>query len=139
MTEPARSIDVLRVAQVRRLRVSLTLDGAPIRSETTVVDAGPWTVCFATTIAEPHAPLELHSTYLGTRGAVTQATHLRCGPGTGQAESEAAEHAHGILPVWQAHDRLLMDHLQVVVEHATRLGLSLAVGELDDALAALDV
>jgi hypothetical protein len=43
------------------------------------------------------------------------------------------------LPVWHEQDRLLLDHLQVVVEHATGLELALAVGELDDALASLAV
>lgn len=127
------------MAAVRRLPVSLTLDGAPVEAETTIVDAGPWTVCFATTIADPRAPIELHSTYLGADGATTQATHLRCGPGKGEAQSEAVEHSAESLPVWHAHGRLLLDHLQLVIEHATQLDLALALGELDDALAALAV
>jgi hypothetical protein len=139
MTGPPATRDVARVAPVRRLPVSLMLDGEPVASETTVVDAGPWTVCFATTLADPRAPIELHSTYQGTPSAQTQAIHLLCGPGGGEARSDAAGHDHDSLPVWHAHDRLLVDHLQVVVSHATQLGLTLAVGELEDALAVLDV
>lgn len=103
------------------------------------MDAGAWTVCFATAISDPRAPVELHSTYVGADGATTQAIHLRCGPGRGEAQSETAEHSADALPVWHAHDRLLLDHLHVVVDRATKLGLALAVGELDDALAALAV
>ena len=131
--------DVPRIAVVRRLPVSLTLDGAPVETETTIVDAGSWTVCLATTIADPRAPIELHSAYTGTRGAATRAVHLRCGPRGGEAETVAVEHAADALPVWHAHDRLLLDHLQVVVDCATRLRLAVAVGELDDALASLIV
>lgn len=139
MPVPSPSSDVLRAALVRRLPVSLTLDGAPVASETTIVDAGAWTVCFATTIADPRAPVELHSSYVGASGAMTQAVHLRCGPGRGEAQTETVEHAAGALPVWHAHDRLLVDHLHVVVDCATKLGLAVAVGELDDALASLAV
>lgn len=139
MPAPSPSRDVLRAALVRRLPVSLTLAGEPVESETTIVDAGAWTVCFATTVADPRAPVELHSTYVGANGAATRAIHLRCGPGRGEAQTETAEHSANTLPVWHAHDRLLLDHLHVVVEHATNLSLTLAVGELDDALAALAV
>lgn len=137
MVDPSASSDVLRTVPVRRLRVPLTLDRVSVESDTSVVDAGPWTVCLATSIADPRAPISLHSTYVGTSGAMTQAIHLRCGPRRGQAQSEAVEHSADALPVWHQHDRLLLDHLQVVVDHATRHGLTLAVGELDDALASL--
>jgi hypothetical protein len=139
MTDPTPSSDILRMASVRRLPVPLMLNGAPVESETSMVDAGAWIVCFATTIADPRAPIELYSTYMGARGATTRALHLRCGPRKGEARSEAAEHAADALPVWHAQDRLLVDHLHVVVDHATELGLALAVGELDGALASLAV
>lgn len=95
-----------------RLAVSILLDGLHVSSETLTVTAGAHVLVLSTTIAAPHVPYSLHSTYIGQRGEPTAVTHLLLAPAAG-AELVQRRHAAHELPV--ADDErhtCLYDHLQ---------------------------
>jgi hypothetical protein len=62
------------VAERNLIPLHITLDGQPERSETPVASAGPYALVLSSVL--PDRAVELHSTYLGHPGALTQASHL---------------------------------------------------------------
>ena len=112
-----------------RLPVSIVIAGTPVSSETLMPDAGAHVVVLSTTVASPHAPYGLHSTYVGDRAEATAATHLLLAPRQG-AQLTQRRHAAGELPVDDDRQLCLYDHLQellaalVVDGHEARIDVA---------------
>jgi hypothetical protein len=63
-----------------RIDAKLSLDGAPVPSETTYVWAGLYVLSVHTVIPQPDLAVELHSTFTGHPGTPTYVAHLMLGP-----------------------------------------------------------
>lgn len=106
----------------------LVVDGRQVASTTGLERAGASVVVVHTAVTG--LELEVHSSYLGGRGAATHAAHLR--QSRDGAEHSTADHPPGDLPVDRALDKLVLDHAFVVrqaVEQAARGDVELHVDE----------
>jgi hypothetical protein len=114
------------------LTVVVRIDARPVASRTRLLELGGYHVAISTVVLDPELPIEVHSSYLGHPGTTTRAAHLTIAPDS--ADSLLAEHEHEQLPVTHARERCVLDHLQVLVEHATGLGRTLSVQTPDHEL-----
>ena len=113
------------------------LDDRPVRCETLLGDAGPYTLAVSTTLGD--LAISLHSTYLGHPDAdETQVAHLLLGPGRTETKAHAVDPA--ALPVAHRRRLCLYDHLAVLREFvADATGSHVSVDLGDGALELIDV
>jgi hypothetical protein len=113
--------------------VPISLDGAPVESETRLTTAGAYVLILSTGV--PSRGIDFYSVYMGNAIAETQAHHWALAPGRSEAWTET--HDPEGLPVRHARGRCLYNHLQAVQEWLGRLGYDVGIVARDDALAAL--
>ena len=102
-----------------RIDAKLSLDGAPVRSETTYVWAGRYVLSVHTVIPQPDLAVELHSTFCGHPGTPTAVAHLMLGP-PGRAPVLACdEQPREDLPVG---DGCVYEHVMRFIELLRDLG-----------------
>jgi hypothetical protein len=120
-----------------RVQCSIELDGRPVRCQTLLADAGPYTLALSTTLAE-HG-ISLHSTYLGHPDAdETQAAQLLLAPGRADSAAHAVDAAS--LPVAHRRRLCLYDHLAVLRELVSdATGNEVSVHVAEQALELVDV
>jgi hypothetical protein len=116
----------------RRLSIRLSLDERPVDSETRLVELGAYHVALSTVVLNADLPIEVHSSYLGHTGTETHATHLTIAPDI--ADTYLATHDASQLPVTHARERYVLDHLQVLIDLATKLDQALQVDLPDHAM-----
>jgi hypothetical protein len=115
--------------------LEITLDGAPVRSETRVASAGAYALVLSSVL--PDHAIELHSSYIGHPGTPTQASHLMLAQGI--SNSEAVEHDETSIPVIIARRRCIYDHLQRLQDFLADIGHTVQIPLADDALLAVEL
>jgi hypothetical protein len=123
------------VSERTLIRLEITLDGAPVRSETRVASAGAYVLVLSSVL--PDHAIELHSSYVGHPGTPTQASHLMLAPGI--SNSGAVEHDETSIPVIIARRRCIYDHLQRLQDFLAELGHTFQIPLADDALLAVEL
>jgi hypothetical protein len=114
--------------------VPITLDGAPVESETRLTSAGSDVMILSTCV--PSRGIDVHSVYMGNAIVETQTHHWALAPGRSEARSETYD--PDLLPVRHARGRCLYDHLQALQDWLGRLGYDVGIIARDDAIAALN-
>jgi hypothetical protein len=115
--------------------VPITLDGAPVESDTRLTTAGPDVLILSTCV--PSRGVDVHSVYMGNGIVETQAHHWALGPSHADAWTET--HDAELLPVRHARSRCLYDHLHALQDWLRRLGYDVGLIASDDAIAALNL
>jgi hypothetical protein len=115
--------------------ITITLDGAPERSETRLASAGAYALVLSSVL--PDRAIELQSSYLGHPGTPTQASHLVLAPGI--RDSDAVEHDESSIPVMIARRRCIYDHLQRLQDLLAELGHTAQIPLADDALLTVEL
>lgn len=112
--------------------VTISIDERPVRSVTRHISASAHVLVITTTIADPEHPVDLHSAYVGERGAETQVTHLALLADTPGGELSTSTHPAAAMPV-AADERhgCLYDHLDHLLALLQNQGHSAAI-RLDD-------
>ena len=113
----------------------MRLDGLPVRSETTLTEAGPNALVLSTMLRD--RGIWLDSTYLGHGNAETQITHLFVAPGR-SGETEARAVSHDEIPVIHVRRLCLYDHFQRLQDYLDSLGHTGQVSGLDHAIEAVE-
>jgi hypothetical protein len=113
--------------------VPISLDGAPVESETRLTTAGSYVLILSTSV--PARGIDINSVYMGNAIVETQAHHWALAPGRSEAWSET--HDPEVLPVRHARGRCLYDHLQALQQWLGSLGYDAGIVARDEALAAL--
>ncbi len=121
-----------------KIPLRLELDGREVESETVYAQAGAYALTIITTLPRPDLPVELHSTYVGHPGAVTQTTHLRLGPEARAPRLATAEHTDDDICLVFTPRNAVYDHAHEVVEFLSDLGHRAAVHVDDGVFRALE-
>ena len=100
--------------------LDLTLDGAPLASETTCTWAGAYVLTVHSVIPRADLALELHSTFIGHPGVDTHAAHLILGP-PGRAP-ELLRSDHDELDPILSPRGCVYEHAQRLIEVLDELG-----------------
>ena len=107
--------------------ITVTIDGTPTPSETTLAQAGAYVVVLATAL--PEIPLTVTSTFIGAQDVDTTIVDLTLGLRP-HAHTETRTVARDHVPVTHAHDRCLLEHAATVrtaVAHTTQAHVSIDV------------
>ena len=121
-----------------KIPLRLELDGREVESETVYAQSGAYALTIITTLPRPDLPVELHSTYVGHPGAVTQVTHLRLGPEARAPQLATAEHAEDDICLVFTPRNAVYDHAHELVEFIAELGYRATVHVDDRAFRALE-
>lgn len=118
------------------LRIALT--GRTARSETVFVQPSAYLLSIITTLPDPAAAVELHSSYVGHPGSATHATHLLVGPLAGQQATERSTHDEREVCLVFTPRNAVYDHAHRLVKFLRDLGLSPSVEVPDEAFVELE-
>lgn len=126
------------VAVDGKIPLRVELDGREVVSETVYAQAGAYALTIITTLPRMDLPVELHSTYVGHPGAVTQATHLRLAPEARDPQVARAEHAEDDICLVFTPRNAVYDHAHQIVALLADMGYRAGVHVPDGAFRALE-
>jgi len=113
---------VRSVASRSRIDLNLTIDGAPVESETTCTWAGAHVLTVHSVVPRPDLALELHSTFVGHPGVLTHVVHLRLGPVGHEPSITSSDHDPDDLEPTYGARVCAYDHAQRLIEVLSDVG-----------------
>lgn len=114
----------------RRLAITFTLDGEPVKSVTNLVRSGPYVLAIQTVIPQPGLAVELHSTFVGHSAARTHATHLLLGPVGRPPRVTTRDDGSGVIDPVTRPDSCVYVHCHELIELLADRGLDLTIDSL---------